>query len=57
MPVEGLKVETAPDTLEDAVILEDLVDSIASKIEEGSFRRIRDKHRIPFENVSVPSRH
>lgn len=57
MPVEGLKVETAPDTLEDAVILEDLVDSIASKIEEGSFRRICDKHRIPFENVSVPSRH
>lgn len=47
----------APDALEATILLDNPIDSQASKINEAALRRICSIHGIPFADVLVPSRH
>ena len=45
----------APDTLESSILLDDPVDSQASRVTEAALKRICSTHGIPFADVLVPS--
>ena len=47
----------APDTLESSILLDDPVDSQASRVTEAALKRICSTHGIPFADVLVPSGH
>lgn len=54
--MEGPELVVASDSLDGAVILDGPLDSTTFKIDEGSLRRICEKHSILFKDVLVPTR-